>query len=68
LQADLILIDQRDDSSFLTDVEIWNTFPAVQAGQVGIWYGVFPCSYKGLGDTLNRMIEQVTTAEAGIVS
>lgn len=67
-QADLILIDQRDDTSFLADVEIWNSFPAVQAGQVGTWYGVFPFSYKGLGDTLNRMIEQVSAADPGVVS
>lgn len=68
LQADLILIDQRDDSSFLADVDIWNSLPAVQAGQIGIWYGVFPFSYKGLGNTLNRMIEQVQNADPGVVS
>lgn len=67
-QADLILLDRRSDTTFLDNVEIWNTFPAVQAGQVGTWYGVFSFSYKGLGDTLNLMIEQVTAADAGIVS
>ena len=67
-QADLILVDQRDDGSILADIEIWNSLPAVQAGQVGIWYGVFPFSYKGLGDTLNRMIEQVRNADPDVVS
>lgn len=67
-QADLILVDQRDDGSILADIAIWNSLPAVRAGQVGTWYGVFPFSYKGLGDTLNRMIEQVNNADPGVVS
>lgn len=68
-QADLILIDQRDtDLAFLDSLDIWKSAPAVQAGQVGTWYGVFPFSYKGLGDTLNRMVEQVQDADPGVVS
>jgi iron complex transport system substrate-binding protein len=68
LQADLILVDQREDLSLYADIDIWNSMPAVQAGQIGTWYGVFPFSYKGLGDTLNRMIEQVQTANPDLVS
>ena len=68
MQADLILVDQREDLSLYADIDIWNSMPAVRAGQVGTWYGVFPFSYKGLGDTLNRMIEQVEKADPGLVS
>jgi iron complex transport system substrate-binding protein len=68
MQADLILVDQREDLSLYADIDIWNSMPAVQAGQVGTWYGVFPFSYKGLGDTLNRMIEQVQNVNPDLVS
>lgn len=60
--ADLILVDQRSDLSVLDGIELWQQLPAVQAGQVGTWYGVFPFSYTGLGDTLQRMIDQVSAA------
>ncbi|HEU0164302.1 MAG TPA: ABC transporter substrate-binding protein [Thermomicrobiales bacterium] len=61
--ADLILFDFRDDISVLSGNPVWESLPAVKAGQVGLWYGAFPYSYQELSRVLDLMTAQVAKAK-----
>jgi iron complex transport system substrate-binding protein len=69
--ADVILLDARkgmptaDDLS--TSVPIWNTLPAVQAGQLGSWYAGAPSSYGRLVPIMDELTALIEASDPGVV-
>lgn len=69
--ADIILLDARkgiptaDDLS--TSVPIWNTLPAVKAGQLGNWYAGAPSSYSRLVPIMDELTALLQSADPGVV-
>lgn len=69
--ADIILLDARegiptaDDLS--TSVPIWNTLPAVKAGQLGNWYAGAPGSYGRLVPIMDELTALIASADPGVV-
>jgi iron complex transport system substrate-binding protein len=61
--ADLILFDSRYDISQLETDTLWNSLPAVKAGQVGVWDGVFPNSWQGLRGAVDRLTASIQQSE-----
>ncbi|MGC4104856.1 MAG: ABC transporter substrate-binding protein [Thermomicrobiales bacterium] len=61
--ADVILVDVRREISAFEGNAIWESLPAVQAGQVGRWYAAFPYSYQKLAEVLDHTSETLATAE-----
>ncbi|MGN6032784.1 MAG: ABC transporter substrate-binding protein [Thermomicrobiales bacterium] len=61
--ADVILVDVREDMSAFEGNAIWESLPAVQAGQVGRWYAAFPYSYQKLARVLDLTGETLAAAK-----
>ncbi len=62
-EADLILVDSRNTPDWADGLTFWESLPAVEAGQVGAWYGVFPFTYEGLTGMLTAMTETIDATE-----
>lgn len=61
--ADVILWDSRFSPEGLAPASIWESLPAVAAGQVGTWQSVFPNSWQGFGAVLEELAATLETAE-----
>jgi hypothetical protein len=53
----------REDITALESNPIWESLPAVQAGQVGRWYAAFPYSYQKLAKVLDLTGETLAAAK-----
>jgi iron complex transport system substrate-binding protein len=62
-QADVILVDIRNAPDWATGIDFWQTLPAVKAGQVGVWNGVFPFTYTGLTYMLGPLTATIEAAK-----
>jgi iron complex transport system substrate-binding protein len=60
--ADVILVDIRNAPDWADGIDFWQTLPAVAAGQVGAWNGVFPFTYEGLTTMLTAMTATIDAA------
>jgi len=68
--ADLILIDARDAAlqpDQLAERDVWNTLPAVQAGQIGPWYAGRPYSNASISPILRELTTLIRAARADLV-
>lgn len=68
--ADLILVDARAASMTpedLLSIETWASLPAVQAGQVGLWYAAAPYSHARLTPIMLELAELVRNSRADVV-
>lgn len=61
--ADVYLVDSRETLDAYLANPVWNSLPAVQAGQVGWWYSSVLYSYQSLAEVLHLYSEVLTTAE-----
>lgn len=61
--ADVILFDARDDLEAMDGNPVWQSLPAVRAGQVGRWYAAFPYSWQKLGNVLDLTTETLAAAK-----
>jgi iron complex transport system substrate-binding protein len=69
--ADLILVDARGDgkdAEFLKTNQVWNSLPAVAAGQVGNWYAGAPYSRLRLTSMIVELTALVKSAKADVVA
>lgn len=69
--ADVILVDARGDgmnAEFLKSNAVWNSLPAVIAGQVGNWYAGAPYSRLRLTSIMVELTELIRASNADIVS
>ena len=70
--ADIILVDARNatvSKEEIADVApIWNTLPAVQAGQVGNWWAGAPYSYSRLIPILDELTGVIAAADPNVVA
>jgi iron complex transport system substrate-binding protein len=69
--ADIILLDARKGyptpDELSTSVPIWNTLPAVQAGQLGNWYAGAPSSYGRLAPIMDELAALIASADPNVV-
>ncbi len=68
--ADIILVDARGDgmnAEFLKTNDVWNSLPAVKAGQVGKWYAGAPYSRLRLTSIMVELTELIRKSNADIV-
>jgi iron complex transport system substrate-binding protein len=48
-------------------VPVWNTLPAVQAGQVGKWYAGAPSSYSRLVPIMDELTVLISSADPDVM-
>jgi iron complex transport system substrate-binding protein len=69
--ADVILVDARPGNptpeEIAEAVPLWNTLPAVQAGQIGAWYAGAPSSYGRLAPIMDELTALLESADSGVV-
>ncbi|MCA9834101.1 MAG: ABC transporter substrate-binding protein [Thermomicrobiales bacterium] len=61
--ADVYLLDDRESPDVLSGQPIWESMPAVKAGQVGTWYSSVLYSYRSLAEVLNLYAAVLAEAE-----
>jgi iron complex transport system substrate-binding protein len=61
--ADVILWDSRFSPEGIVPETIWESLPAVSAGQVGTWESVFPNSWQGFSAVLEQLATTLESAE-----
>jgi iron complex transport system substrate-binding protein len=69
--ADVILVDARPGNptpeELAEAVPLWNSLPAVQAGQIGPWYAGAPSSYSRLAPIMDELTALLEAADPGVV-
>lgn len=69
--ADIILVDARPGNPTVEEiaaaVPLWNSLPAVAAGQVGPWYAGAPSSYGRLAPIMDELSALIEAADEEIV-
>lgn len=70
-QADLVIVDERGWPDNVEQVAagqpIWNSIPAVAAGQVAVWPAFWLRNHGDYADALERLTDAVDAADADLV-
>lgn len=70
--ADVILVDARPGNPTPSDLAesapLWNSLPAVAAGQVGPWYAAAPISYRRFAPIMEELTAIIASADESVVS
>lgn len=69
--ADIIFVDDRapvwmTPEELAAEIPVWNSHPAVIAGQVGPWRAQFISSYAGFTPILTEVVEHITATDDSI--